>query len=588
MVLALLAALLAVPAQAGAETRSLKLYYLHTGEKAIITYKKDGKYIPGGMAKINRFLRDWRRNEPTKMDPHLMDLIWEVYKQSGSKDYIHVVSGYRAPATNAMLRKRGHGVAKYSQHMLGKAMDFFLPDVKLSKLREIGLKAGVGGVGFYPTSGSPFVHLDTGNVRHWPRMTRQQLVKVFPHGGTLHIPSDGKPLPGYEAALAAYKARKDTGETALASAETEKKKGGFFGRLFASAKQEQEEDEEANSAPAPRTVRASVTKGDGSELRPAVLTDAPQGQPSREQLESGTPVQIAEDSQANPVEQQLSELAYVPVPEPRPQHSPPGRIPTALIAEKLRSTPAMPSGGSVIAALTADDIEHMRRSAQSAPRPVAEIGSSQSENFPQPVDQTAAREAILAALNAKRPADGETPIPVTSPMTVASITPEPDPRRAAAPRTLELALAATETRPSSADEAIRSLIEADNRLRQGATSFGSGIDVGNIRSTSADDTVPRSTDSKPQPARPSGHQAPSRMVHRNSADWVSTGSTVLAGFQPIERVAYIRAPAYGMGMMRTSPREVLSAGFVQTAFVQPTRHFNAGATAIPIFTRYED
>src|SRR5690606_4056757 len=93
----------------------------------------------------------------------------------------------------------------------GKAMDFFIPGVPLAKLRAVGLRMQVGGVGFYPTSGSPFVHLDTGSVRHWPKMSRQQLLAVFPNGGTLHIPSDGKPLPGYAQALAAYKVRKATG-----------------------------------------------------------------------------------------------------------------------------------------------------------------------------------------------------------------------------------------------------------------------------------------------------------------------------------------------------------------------------------------
>jgi hypothetical protein len=46
------------------------------------------------------------------------------------------------------------------------------------------------------------VHLDTGTIRHWPRMTREQLVKVFPDGRTVHIPTDGQPLPGYALALA--------------------------------------------------------------------------------------------------------------------------------------------------------------------------------------------------------------------------------------------------------------------------------------------------------------------------------------------------------------------------------------------------
>jgi hypothetical protein len=152
-------------------------------------------------------LRDWRRDEPTKMDPELIDLIWEVYQESGSGDYIHIISGYRSPATNSSLRKRSRGVAKNSQHIRGKAMDFYIPDVPLAKLRAIGLRLEVGGVGFYPTSGSPFVHMDTGSVRHWPRMTRQQLVQVFPNGKTLHVPRDGRPLPGYAQALAAHKLR---------------------------------------------------------------------------------------------------------------------------------------------------------------------------------------------------------------------------------------------------------------------------------------------------------------------------------------------------------------------------------------------
>jgi uncharacterized protein YcbK (DUF882 family) len=205
----LMAALLCVFAAgpAAAETRSLKLYFLHTKERATITYKKNGRYLPGGLKKLNRFLRDWRRNEPTKMDPRLFDLLWEVYKASGSRKHIHVVSAYRSPQTNAMLRRRSKGVASKSQHMLGRAMDFYLPDVSLKKLRRIGMQAQVGGVGYYPRSGSPFVHLDVGSVRSWPRMGRKELVRVFPKGKTLHLPKDGKPLPGYKQALADYKKR---------------------------------------------------------------------------------------------------------------------------------------------------------------------------------------------------------------------------------------------------------------------------------------------------------------------------------------------------------------------------------------------
>lgn len=206
-------ALLGSASASFAATQTLKLYFVHTGEKASITFKRNGIYDPRGLAQVNRFLRDWRKNEPAKMDPELLDLIWEVHKRSGSRDYIHIVSGYRSPDTNNMLRSRSAntGVAKRSQHTLGKAMDFYIPGVNLSTLRAIGMQMQIGGVGFYPTSGSPFVHMDVGNVRAWPRMSRQELAKIFPDGRTLHRPADGRPLPGYNQALAAARQKPDTG-----------------------------------------------------------------------------------------------------------------------------------------------------------------------------------------------------------------------------------------------------------------------------------------------------------------------------------------------------------------------------------------
>jgi uncharacterized protein YcbK (DUF882 family) len=193
---------------ASAETRTLDLYYVHTGERAQITFKKNGRYDAAGLKKLNQMLRDWRRNEPTRMDPLLFDLVWEVWKESGSRKPITVTSAYRSPATNSMLRRRSRGVAKNSQHTYGRAMDWFVTDVPTSKLRAIALRKQVGGVGFYPTSRTPFIHTDTGTVRHWPRMTRSQLVAVFPKGRTLHVPTDGKPLPGYEEAVNDYMRRK--------------------------------------------------------------------------------------------------------------------------------------------------------------------------------------------------------------------------------------------------------------------------------------------------------------------------------------------------------------------------------------------
>jgi len=199
-------AILVPPALAASE-RALYLHYTHTKETARIVFKRNGQYVQSGLNELNRFLRDWRRNEPTKMDPRLFDLIWEVYQEVGASQPIHIVSAYRSPATNAMLASKSSGVADNSQHMRGTAIDFFIPGVPLAKLRATAMRKQVGGVGYYPTSGSPFVHLDTGSVRAWPRMTRAQLKELFPDGRTMHLPTDGKPLSqeGYQLAMAEWK-----------------------------------------------------------------------------------------------------------------------------------------------------------------------------------------------------------------------------------------------------------------------------------------------------------------------------------------------------------------------------------------------
>jgi uncharacterized protein YcbK (DUF882 family) len=212
--LALLALLLGARglqnAVAEGDTRTISMHHMHTSEDITITFKRDGRYDEAALEKISWFLRDWRKEQQTRMDPHLIDLVWEVQRESGSKEPIWVVCGYRSPETNAMLRRHSNGVARFSQHILGHAMDFYVPGVPLDQLRAIGLRLQRGGVGFYPTSGSPFVHMDTGGIRHWPRMTREQLVRVFPDGRTVHIPTDGKPLAGYALALADIKKRGDS------------------------------------------------------------------------------------------------------------------------------------------------------------------------------------------------------------------------------------------------------------------------------------------------------------------------------------------------------------------------------------------
>jgi len=254
-------------AVAEGDTRSITMHHLHSGEDITITYKRNGRYDEAALEKLNWFLRDWRRGEQTRMDPHLIDLVWEVQREADAKEPIQVVCGYRAPQTNAMLRRRSGGVARFSQHMLGHALDFYIAGVSLEHLREIGLRLQRGGVGFYPTSGSPFVHMDTGGVRMWPRMSHEELVRVFPDGRTVHIPSDGKPLPDYALALAEIRKRGGTPselsldaarsagvnvETVLAS--NERAPVNPFAKLLGLAR----DDEEDEAAPAVTATVASA------------------------------------------------------------------------------------------------------------------------------------------------------------------------------------------------------------------------------------------------------------------------------------------------------------------------------------------
>ena len=213
---------------ANGDTRTLHLVNAHTHEAIDATYMINGHYDPAVLAKLNWFLRDWREEKEIQMDPHLFDIVWDAYRLSGSHEPIVVLCGYRSAKTNAMLRSRSRLVAKFSQHILGKAMDQHYVDVPMSKIREVGMKMQMGGVGYYPHSGTPFVHLDAGPVRYWPRMSRTQLARMFPDGKTVDIPSDGVPLKGYEEARAEIAARGWNNAPVTAVGKPK----GFFARLF--------------------------------------------------------------------------------------------------------------------------------------------------------------------------------------------------------------------------------------------------------------------------------------------------------------------------------------------------------------------
>lgn len=256
-------------AQAARGDRTLWLHFTHTGEEKKITFRRNGKYDPAGIKALQWIVRDWRRNEAAKMDPRLFDLVWSIYQEAGATKAIRVVSGYRSKKTNDKLRRRSRGVARTSQHTAGRAMDFYIPGVPVKKLREIGLKMQVGGVGYYPGSRTPFVHMDTGNVRHWPRMTPKQVARLFPDGKTLHKDTRGRHAKGYTAALADYKKRQKqviqplskSKRTRIASNEKKQKKnGGLLAGLFNGNKKPKQ----------PKVIASSVAKPTVTKTRPTV------------------------------------------------------------------------------------------------------------------------------------------------------------------------------------------------------------------------------------------------------------------------------------------------------------------------------
>jgi uncharacterized protein YcbK (DUF882 family) len=262
-------------AVANGDTRTIVLTSDHTKETGSFTYMVDGAYDQATLDKLNWFLRDWRLNEPTKMDPKLFDIVWEVYRESGSKQPIDVLSGYRSPQTNAMLRRRSRQVAKYSQHMEGKAMDARFQDVDTATIRDIAMRMQAGGVGFYPGA---WVHIDSGDVRYWPRMSRVALAQLFPDGKTVFIPADGQPMTGYEQARAEIEARGGEVQVANADAGSSAGGGGLLSWLFGArggGSDDEEDSSAAEAAPNPRGGRAAAPA-------PAQVAsaDAPAPQPS--------------------------------------------------------------------------------------------------------------------------------------------------------------------------------------------------------------------------------------------------------------------------------------------------------------------
>jgi len=147
------------------DERRLDFHHTHTGKRLDVAYKRNGKYVPDALNEINAFLQDFRTGESAEIDPQLLDLIYDLRQEFGGEGTYEVISAYRSPKTNDMLRSRSSGVAKNSQHLVGKAIDVRLTGVELPKLRDTAIAMQRGGVGYYERSN--FIHVDTGRVRRW-------------------------------------------------------------------------------------------------------------------------------------------------------------------------------------------------------------------------------------------------------------------------------------------------------------------------------------------------------------------------------------------------------------------------------------
>jgi uncharacterized protein YcbK (DUF882 family) len=146
--------------------RILSFRHLHTDEKIKVTYRIGDRYQRDALHKLNKFLRDFRTGDVAVMDPELFDLLYDINKRLGHPDgAFEIVSAYRSPRTNAMLRRASRRVARNSLHMSGKALDIRFSSASTRRIRDSAVSLRRGGVGFYPSS--DFVHIDTGSVRRW-------------------------------------------------------------------------------------------------------------------------------------------------------------------------------------------------------------------------------------------------------------------------------------------------------------------------------------------------------------------------------------------------------------------------------------
>ncbi|QCK88367.1 DUF882 domain-containing protein [Phreatobacter aquaticus] len=409
---------------ANGDTRTLTMIHRHTGEEILVTFKRNGRYDQEALNKLNWFLRDWRHDEPTRMDPHLFDIVWEVYRSVGGQSPINVVSAYRSAGTNAMLRRRSRAVAQFSQHINGRAMDFYIPGASMTRVREAGMMLQRGGVGFYPGSANQFVHMDTGSVRHWPKASREYLARLFPDGRTVHIPADGRPMPGFDAALAMVQARGGSASRFYDSRQDEgtsfddsddrggvvrqrSNSMGLFAGLFggSAARQEAPQRPALAQRPATRAAAQPAEAAPGIPARTAEPVAAPVPQApaatsvvATAEPRAGTPVQLT------PTLAPRMQIAMAPLPLRAPPAATRLRgdgedAPQVLAAPLPAARPAIAGGADSIAVAALTAPEPLARPEPNRPMPLPE--PTQVAQAPMPAARPQAiGGSVVAALPA--------------------------------------------------------------------------------------------------------------------------------------------------------------------------------------------
>ena len=402
-------------AVANGDTRTITLSNQHTNESGSFTFMVNGVYDSATLDKLNYFCRDWRLNEPTKMDPHLFDIIWEVYRESGSSQPIDVLSAYRSPQTNAMLRRRSRQVAEHSQHMQGKAIDAHFLDVSTARIRDVAMRAQAGGVGFYPTGNTPWVHIDSGSVRYWPKMSRDALTRLFPDGKTVFIPADGQPMARYQEARAEIEARGGNIQVARGGGI-----GGIFSWLFGGGGADDAEEsggQEATTATASSIAGARGGRNGGGYQAP---------EPQVEVAEVG-PQAVAKAKRNLPTGQ-----AYASAPEPAPAPKPEAPESQADVADVgpqavAKAKRNLPTGQAYASA------PELAPTPPVKPQAVAELEQPNIASDASPDEPRSAGPKIIAPLPPRKPADlaalafASAPMPPIRPaeLVLASATPQP-------------------------------------------------------------------------------------------------------------------------------------------------------------------